>query len=123
MKITMTSLYACDAVSTLELQRKGIKSLSKLLSPKYLSQSSLAELSKNRSSSKRVHFVNSIIILNKEDEVTEELSMKPSTTEYRDYEITVEDEEEVESEEEVKEETEEETEEEEKPKHFDTFPL
>ncbi|GKB95955.1 hypothetical protein Tco_0982092 [Tanacetum coccineum] len=88
-----------------ELQGKGIKSPSKLLSSKYLSQSSLAEQNKNLSSPKRVNFINSIIILNKDDEAKE--SAKYRATEYKDHEITVE------SEEEFKEETEEETEEEE----------
>ncbi|GKE88162.1 hypothetical protein Tco_1565637, partial [Tanacetum coccineum] len=69
MNFTSTNFHTEE-----ELQGKGIKSSSKLLSPKYLSQSSLAELSKNPSSLKRVHFVNSIIILNKEDEVTEEIN-------------------------------------------------
>ncbi|GJZ05500.1 hypothetical protein Tco_0539293 [Tanacetum coccineum] len=102
-----------------ELRGKGIKSPSKLLSSKYLSQSSLAEQNRNPSSPKRVHFVNSIIILNKEDEAKEEGNVKTSTTEYEDHEMTVE------SEEEFEEETEEEVEEEEEdsPKHFDTFPL
>nr|GEV66183.1 protein kinase-like domain, concanavalin A-like lectin/glucanase domain protein [Tanacetum cinerariifolium] len=92
--------------------------------PKYLSRSSLAEISKNPSSLKRVHFDDSIIILNKEDEVMKERSMKPSATEYRNHEMTVKDEKEVESEEEVEEETEEETEveEEDNPEYFDTFP-
>ncbi|GJW70886.1 MAK10-like protein [Tanacetum coccineum] len=99
-----------------ELRGKGIKSPSKLLSLKYLSQSSLAEQNRNPSSPKCVHFVNSIIILNKEDEAKE--STKPSATEYKDHELTVE------SEEEFEEETEEETEEEEEdnPEHFDVFP-
>ncbi|GKB57380.1 MAK10-like protein [Tanacetum coccineum] len=101
-----------------ELQGKGIKSPSKLLSPKYLSQSSLAEQNRNPSSPKRVHFVNSIVILNKEDEAKEEGNVKTSTTEYEDHEMTVE------SEEEFEEETEDEIKEEEEdsPKHFDTFP-
>ncbi|GJW07291.1 hypothetical protein Tco_1569714 [Tanacetum coccineum] len=101
-----------------ELRGKGIKSPSKLLSPKYLSQSSLAEQNRNPSSPKCVHFVNLIIILNKEDEAKEEGNFKTSTTEYEDYEMTVE------SEEEFEEETEEEIkkEEEDSPKHFDTFP-
>ncbi|GJZ29920.1 MAK10-like protein [Tanacetum coccineum] len=51
-----------------ELRSKEIKSPSKLLSLKYLSQSSLAEQNRNPSSLKRIHFVKSIIILNKEDE-------------------------------------------------------
>ncbi|GJS13732.1 hypothetical protein Tco_0408204 [Tanacetum coccineum] len=79
-----------------EIRSKGIKSPSKLLSPKYLSQSSIIEQNKNLSSPKRVHFVNSIVILNKENEVEEE----------------------------VEEETERETKEEEEdnPEHFETFP-
>nr|GFA08753.1 hypothetical protein [Tanacetum cinerariifolium] len=48
-----------------ELQGKGIKSLSKLLSLKHLSQLSLAKQNRNPPSPKRVHFVNLIIILNK----------------------------------------------------------
>ncbi|GKB47718.1 hypothetical protein Tco_0898471 [Tanacetum coccineum] len=101
-----------------ELRGKGIKSPSKLLSLKYLSQSSLAEQNRNPSSPKRVHFVNSIVILNKEDEAKEEGNVKTSTTEYEDHEMTVESEEEFE--EETKDEIEEE--EEDSPKHFDTFP-
>ncbi|GJW20158.1 hypothetical protein Tco_0030780 [Tanacetum coccineum] len=101
-----------------ELRGKGFKSPSKLLSPKYLSQTSLAEQNRNTSSPKRVHFVNSIVILNKEDEAKEEGDVKTSTTEYEDHEMTVE------SEEEFEEETKDEIEEEEEDslKHFDTFP-
>ncbi|GJR01983.1 replication protein A 70 kDa DNA-binding subunit B [Tanacetum coccineum] len=89
-----------------ELRGKGIKSLSKLLSPKYLSQSSLAEQNRNPSSPKCFHFINSIVILNKEDEAKEEEKVKSSTTEYKDHEMTVESEEEFEEEtkEEIKEE-------------------
>ncbi|GJU62956.1 hypothetical protein Tco_1244791 [Tanacetum coccineum] len=65
-----------------EHRGKGIKSPSKLLSPKYLSQSSLAEQNRNPSSPKRVYFVNSIGILNKEDETKEEGNVKTSITEY-----------------------------------------
>ncbi|GKE26438.1 hypothetical protein Tco_1441822 [Tanacetum coccineum] len=97
-----------------ELQGKGIKSPSKLLSPKYLSQSSLAEQNRNPSSPKRVHFVNSIVILNKEDEAKEEGNVKSRTTEYKVHEMKVE------SKEEFEEEIEEE--EEDSPEHFDTFP-
>ncbi|GKC54075.1 MAK10-like protein [Tanacetum coccineum] len=101
-----------------ELQGKGIKSLSKLLSPKYLSQSSLAKQNRNPSSLKCVHFVNSIVILNKKDETKEEGNVKSITTEYEDHEMTVE------SEEEFREVTEDEIKEEEEdsPKNFDTFP-
>ncbi|GKA89621.1 hypothetical protein Tco_0811433 [Tanacetum coccineum] len=102
-----------------ELRGKGIKSPSMLLSLKYLSQPSLAEQNRNPSSPKRVHFVNSIVILNKEDEAKEERNVKTSTTKYEDHEMTVESEEEFE--EETKDEIKEE-EEEDSPKHFDTFP-
>ncbi|GJR87721.1 hypothetical protein Tco_0211732 [Tanacetum coccineum] len=61
-----------DYLTKEELRGKGIKSPSKLLSPKYLSQSSLAEQNKNPSSLKCVYFVNSIIILNKENEALDE---------------------------------------------------
>ncbi|GJY87174.1 MAK10-like protein [Tanacetum coccineum] len=54
-----------------ELRRKGIKILSKLFSPKYLSPASIIELNKNPSAPKRVHFVNSIVILSKESEAKE----------------------------------------------------
>nr|GEV96247.1 MAK10-like protein [Tanacetum cinerariifolium] len=56
-------------------QSKGIKSPSKLLFPKYLSQSSLEEQNKNPSSLKYVNFINSIVILRKEDESREEGSI------------------------------------------------
>ncbi|GJU82653.1 MAK10-like protein [Tanacetum coccineum] len=77
-----------------ELRGKGLKSPSKLLSPKYLSQSSLAEQNRNPSSPKRVHFINSIVILNKEGETKEEGNVKTSTTEHEDHEMTMESEEE-----------------------------
>ncbi|GJT42588.1 hypothetical protein Tco_0951303 [Tanacetum coccineum] len=50
-----------------ELRRKGIKIPSKLFSPKYLSPTFIIELNKNPSSLKRVCFVNSIVILTKEE--------------------------------------------------------
>ncbi|GKC70882.1 MAK10-like protein, partial [Tanacetum coccineum] len=59
----------------------------------------VGEQNRNTLSPKRVHFVNSIIILNKEDEAKEVGSVKSSVTENKDHEITVE------SEEEFKEET------------------
>ncbi|GJX66100.1 hypothetical protein Tco_0300443 [Tanacetum coccineum] len=79
-----------------ELQSKGIKSPSKLLSLKYLSWSSLAEQNRNPSSLKRVHFINSIVILKKEDKAEEEGNVETSKTEYEDHEMTVESEEEFE---------------------------
>ncbi|GJS93968.1 hypothetical protein Tco_0800936 [Tanacetum coccineum] len=75
------------------------------------------EQNRNPSSPKCVHFVKSIIILNKEDEAKEEGSVKSSVTENKDHKMTFESEEEFE--EETKEETEEE--EEDNPEHFDTF--
>ncbi|GJX99586.1 hypothetical protein Tco_0356605 [Tanacetum coccineum] len=55
-----------------ELRKKGIKSPSKLLSPKYLSLASIKELNKNPSSPKRVHFVNSIVILSTNSDTEKE---------------------------------------------------
>ncbi|GJX31958.1 retrovirus-related pol polyprotein from transposon TNT 1-94 [Tanacetum coccineum] len=107
-----------------ELRSKGIKSPSKLHSPKYLSQSTIIEQNKKPSSPKRVHFANSVIILNKENEAEEEGSVEPGKTEYTNRENANETDKEVESKKEVEEKTEGETEEEEEddPEHFDTFP-
>ncbi|GJW25573.1 hypothetical protein Tco_0039384 [Tanacetum coccineum] len=58
---------------------KGIKIPSKLLSPKYQSQSSLGEQDRNSSSPKRVHFINTITILSKEDEPRETEIVKSDT--------------------------------------------
>ncbi|GJV94183.1 hypothetical protein Tco_1541996 [Tanacetum coccineum] len=55
-----------------ELRKKGIKSLSKLFSLKYLSLASIKELNKNPSAPKRVHFVNSIVILSTDSDTKEE---------------------------------------------------
>ncbi|GKC25488.1 hypothetical protein Tco_1027638 [Tanacetum coccineum] len=55
-----------------ELRKKGIKSPSKLLSPKYLSPTSIKELNKNPSSPKRVYFVNLIVILSTDSDTEEE---------------------------------------------------
>ncbi|GJW42464.1 hypothetical protein Tco_0071263 [Tanacetum coccineum] len=103
---------------------KGIKSPSKLLSPKYLSQSSLIKQNENLSSPKHVHFINSIVILNKEGEAKAESSMEACKAEFINHEMS-EGTKEVKSEEEVEEETKDEAEEKEKErnlKHFDTFP-
>ncbi|GJY30121.1 MAK10-like protein [Tanacetum coccineum] len=106
-----------------EIRSKGIKSPSKLLSLKYLSQSSIIEQNKNPSSPNHVHFVNSIFILNKENEAEEEGSVEPSKTNYTDRKNANETDEEVESEKEVEEETKGETKEEKEDnlEHFDTF--
>ncbi|GJZ01177.1 hypothetical protein Tco_0519138 [Tanacetum coccineum] len=57
-----------------ELRKKGIKSPSKLFSPKYLSSASIKKLNKNPSAPKRFHFVNSIIILSKNIDTKEDVS-------------------------------------------------
>nr|GEV57049.1 MAK10-like protein [Tanacetum cinerariifolium] len=82
-------------------------------------ESSLTEQNRNPTSLKRVHFVNSIIVLNKEDKAKEEGNVKTSTTEYEDHEMIVE------SEDDFKKETKDEIKEEEEDslKHFDTSPL
>nr|GEW64429.1 hypothetical protein [Tanacetum cinerariifolium] len=56
------------------------------------------EQNRNPSSSKRVHFVNSVIILNKEDEAKEEGNVKTITTEHEDHKMTVKSKEEFEEE-------------------------
>ncbi|GKE12820.1 MAK10-like protein [Tanacetum coccineum] len=110
-----------------ELRRKGIKSPYKLLSLKYLSQTSLEEQNRNPSSLKRVHFIKSVVIIRKEDEVREKENVNSNATEYNDHEMTAKAEENVEEEsknefEEEIEEEEEEEEEEEDVEYFDTFP-
>ncbi|GKF08476.1 hypothetical protein Tco_0042700 [Tanacetum coccineum] len=55
-----------------ELKKKGIKSLSKLLSPKYLAPASIKELNKNPSAPKRVYFVNLMFILSTDSDTEEE---------------------------------------------------
>ncbi|GJS02944.1 hypothetical protein Tco_0319452 [Tanacetum coccineum] len=64
-----------------ELRNKVIKSPSKLFSPKYLSLASIKELNKNLSSSKCVHFVNSIVILNIDSDTEEEDTSSTNTHE------------------------------------------
>ncbi|GKD48373.1 hypothetical protein Tco_1277349 [Tanacetum coccineum] len=116
-----------DYLKKEELWSKGIKILLKLLSPKYLSQSSLEEQNRNPSSPKHVHFINSIIILSKESDAKEEENVNPKVTKDKDHNTIVEIEKEVEeeSEEEFEEETKEETgeEEEDDPEYFDMFPI
>ncbi|GJT90699.1 MAK10-like protein [Tanacetum coccineum] len=55
-----------------ELRKKGIKSPSKFFSPKYLSPASITELNKNSSAPKCVHFVNSIVILSRDNDTENE---------------------------------------------------
>ncbi|GJV90200.1 protein kinase-like domain, concanavalin A-like lectin/glucanase domain protein [Tanacetum coccineum] len=65
-----------------ELRKKGIKSPSKLFSPKYLSPASIKELNKNPSAPKRVHFVNSIVILSTDSDTEEEDISSTNTHEH-----------------------------------------
>ncbi|GJX48698.1 hypothetical protein Tco_0273888 [Tanacetum coccineum] len=58
----------------------GIKSLFKLLSPKYQSQSSPGEQNRSCSSLKRIHFVKIITIMRKEEEPKEDRIMEPNAT-------------------------------------------
>ncbi|GJS14967.1 hypothetical protein Tco_0409439 [Tanacetum coccineum] len=91
---------------------------------KYLSQSSFEEQNRNPSSPKRVHFINLIVTLRKEDEPEEEKTLEPNAAKHNEHNATVHTEEEVIEENEVfDEETEEETKEEEEddPKYYDTF--
>ncbi|GKE76799.1 MAK10-like protein, partial [Tanacetum coccineum] len=112
-------------------RRKRIKSPSKLFSPKYLSLASIIELNKNPSAPKRVHFVNSIVILckkskAKEGETTIDITLEHDhiiTKEAKDEvkEVMEEDESEVETNWEVKEILKEE-EEDEDGEYFNSFP-
>ncbi|GJT97682.1 hypothetical protein Tco_1093200 [Tanacetum coccineum] len=61
-------------------------------------KTSLEEQNRNPSSPKRVHFINSIVILRKEDEVREKENVKPNATKYNDHEMTAKAEEKVEEE-------------------------
>ncbi|GJR28040.1 hypothetical protein Tco_1104272 [Tanacetum coccineum] len=114
-----------------ELRRKGIKNPSKLFSPKYLFPASIIELDKNPSAPKRVHFVNSIVILSEENEAKEGETTTDITPEHghnitkeaKDEvkEVIDEEESEVETDEEIEEILEEE-EEDEDGEYFNSFP-
>ncbi|GJX73129.1 hypothetical protein Tco_0311724 [Tanacetum coccineum] len=71
-----------------EPSSKGIKIPSKLLSPKYQSQSSLGEQNRNSSSPKRIHFINTITILSKDDKPRETWIIKPDNKD-NDHDIIV----------------------------------
>ncbi|GKC70513.1 hypothetical protein Tco_1116396 [Tanacetum coccineum] len=108
-RVNAVSIYHPESEAPL---RKRIKSLSKLLSPKYQSQSSLGEQNRSSSSSpKRVYFVNTITVIRKDDEFREAGTIESDAVEDNGRDTIVE-------------ESEEETEEEEEddPKYFDTFP-
>ncbi|GKB64088.1 hypothetical protein Tco_0920274, partial [Tanacetum coccineum] len=66
-----------------ELRKKGIKSPSKLFSQKYLSPASIKELKKNPSALKRVHFVNSIVILSTDSDTEEEDTSSTNAHEHK----------------------------------------
>ncbi|GJZ87665.1 hypothetical protein Tco_0659275 [Tanacetum coccineum] len=111
-----------DQIRKEELQTKGIKSPSKLLSLKYLSQASLEEQNRNPSSPKHFHFINFVVILRKEDEVREEENVKPNATKYNDHEMTAKAKEKVEEESKDEFEDKIKDKEEEDVEYFDTFP-
>ncbi|GJV01295.1 hypothetical protein Tco_1334864 [Tanacetum coccineum] len=68
------SIAAISHVERKELRKKGIKSSSKLFSLKYLSPASIKKLNKNPSAPKRVHSVNSIVILSKDSDTKDDVS-------------------------------------------------
>nr|GEW54007.1 putative reverse transcriptase domain-containing protein [Tanacetum cinerariifolium] len=70
--ITHMSIASISHDEREELRNNGIKSPSKFFSLKYLFPASIKELNKNLSASKRVHFVNSIVILNTNSDTEEE---------------------------------------------------
>ncbi|GJS81159.1 hypothetical protein Tco_0747700 [Tanacetum coccineum] len=72
--ISHKSIAAISHDKREELRKKGIKSPSKLFSPKYLSPASIKELNKNPSAPKHVYFVNSIVILSKDNDTKEGVS-------------------------------------------------
>ncbi|GJV53713.1 hypothetical protein Tco_1449454 [Tanacetum coccineum] len=73
------SITTISYVKKEELRKKGIKSPSKLFSLKYLSPASIKKLNKNPSAPKRVHFVNSIVILSKDSDTEEDVSSTNTT--------------------------------------------
>ncbi|GKA90439.1 MAK10-like protein [Tanacetum coccineum] len=100
-----------------ELRKKGIKSPSILLSLKYLSPASIKELNKNPLSLKRVHFINSIVILSTDNDKEED----EMETDMEVEEVIEEEDSEFKTNDEVKEIFEEE-EEDEDDENFNSFP-
>ncbi|GJT85378.1 hypothetical protein Tco_1067095 [Tanacetum coccineum] len=74
--MTHVNAASTNQIEKEELQSKDFKSPSKLISLQYLSKASLEEQNRNPSSPKRVHFINYVVILRKEDEVKEEENVK-----------------------------------------------
>ncbi|GJS01860.1 MAK10-like protein [Tanacetum coccineum] len=76
------SIAAISHVEREELKKKGIKSLSKLFSLKYLPPTSMKELNNNSPAPKRVNFVNSVVILSKDNDTEEEDVSSTNTHEH-----------------------------------------
>nr|GEW64039.1 protein kinase-like domain, concanavalin A-like lectin/glucanase domain protein [Tanacetum cinerariifolium] len=72
--MALKSIAAISHVEKEELRKKGIKTPSKLFSPKYLSPTSIKELNENPSAPKRVHFVSLMVILGKYSDTEEDVS-------------------------------------------------
>nr|GFA04270.1 hypothetical protein [Tanacetum cinerariifolium] len=70
--MTHKSIAAISHDEREELRKNGIKSPLKLFSLKYLSLASIKELNKNPSALKRIHLVNSIVILSTNSDTEEE---------------------------------------------------
>nr|GEV97069.1 MAK10-like protein [Tanacetum cinerariifolium] len=87
---TQMNFASTNCPTTKELRSKGVKSPLKLLSLKCLSQSSIAEQNRNPLSSKRVYFVNSIFIQNKEDEAKDKYGEKSTITDYKGHKKLIE---------------------------------
>ncbi|GKC53917.1 hypothetical protein Tco_1076662 [Tanacetum coccineum] len=87
-RVNVVSIYHPESDAPL---RKGIKNPSKLLSPKYQSESSLEEQNKSFSSSpKRVYFVNTITVIRKDDEFREACTIESDAAEDNGCDIIVE---------------------------------
>ncbi|GJT83601.1 hypothetical protein Tco_1057943 [Tanacetum coccineum] len=86
-----TNVVSIDHQDSEALPNKGIiKTASKLFSPKYQAQSSLGEENRNSSSLKRVHFVNTITIVRKEDEPKETEILEFCAIDGDDHNLVVE---------------------------------
>ncbi|GJU67121.1 hypothetical protein Tco_1253380 [Tanacetum coccineum] len=92
-RVNTVSVYHPESDAPL---RKGIKSSSKLLSPKYQSQSSPGEQNKSSSSPKHVYFVNTITVIRKDDEFREAGTIESDAAKDNGRDITVEGEKETE---------------------------
>ncbi|GJV07622.1 MAK10-like protein [Tanacetum coccineum] len=92
-RVNVVSVYHPESDAPL---RKGIKNPSKLLSPKYQSQSSLGEQNRSFSSSpKRVYFVKTITVIRKDDEFKEACTIESDAAEDNGRDTIVEGEKEI----------------------------